>query len=63
MSKTTTFSVSTGYVGSKKVETFTLEELGIDENLQGEEMEKALNGAFQEWLWDNIDFTYFINKD
>ena len=27
------------------------------------EMEKALNGAFQEWLRDNIDFTYFINKD
>lgn len=54
------FGVSTRYVGSRSEEIFTLEALGIDEKLEGEEMEKALFEAYQEWLWEEIDIDYGI---
>ena len=55
------FSVSTGYVGSKREETFTLEELGI-EGLDLEEQEKRVEVAFQNWLWENIDVNYYMEE-
>lgn len=58
--KKVTFSVSTGYVGSRRTETFTFDELGIDESLEGEELEKELEVAHQEWLWENIDTNYYV---
>ena len=61
MKKTITFSISTGYVGSKKEDTFTLEDLGIDENLNNEELEKEIDERFQEWVWDNIDASWSID--
>ncbi len=63
MSKTVTFSVSTGYVGSEKEEVFTLEELGIDESMPQEEIEEELREAFENWLWEAIDTNYYINED
>ncbi|WP_442857467.1 DUF7167 family protein [Bacillus sp. FJAT-44742] len=28
-----------------------------------DEMDEALNQAFKEWLWENIDFSYYINEE
>lgn len=55
-----TFTVSTGFVGSRKTDTYTLEQLGIDESLEGEELEKELEEAHKEWIWDNIDTSFII---
>ncbi|MCM3632885.1 DUF7167 family protein [Paenibacillus camelliae] len=62
MSKQVTFFVSTGYVGSKREETLTFDELGIDENLEGEELEKELQEAFNEWVWENINAYYEVGE-
>ena len=58
--KKITFSVSTGYVGSERKETFTLEELNIDESLEGEELEKEIEEAYMEWLWENIYTSHYV---
>lgn len=51
-----TFNVSTGYVGSKREETFKLIDLGIiEDEYTKEELEDVLNEAFENWLWNNID--------
>jgi len=63
MAKTVTFSVSTGYVGSKREETFTFDELGIDESLQGEELENELQEQFNEWVWENINASYDVVEE
>lgn len=63
MAKTVTFSVSTGYVGSKREETFTFDELGIDESLQGEELENELQERFEEWVWENINASYDVVEE
>ena len=63
MPKKVTFSVSTGYVGSQREETFSLEELGVDENLEGAELEKELEGEFESWLWNNVDASFWIDNE
>lgn len=63
MSKTTvTFSVSTKYPGSRVEEIFTLDQLGIDENLTDEELEKEVEETYQDWVWDNIDSSWSIDS-
>lgn len=51
------FSVSTGYVGSKREEEFTLEELGIiEEDYETEEeLENDINEAYNDWMQENIN--------
>ena len=63
MPKKVTFSVSTGYVGSEREETYSLEELGIDENLEGAELEKELEAEFEDWVWNNINSSFWITED
>lgn len=58
-----TFYVSTGYVGAKCEETFTLGELGYDPILNGEsdeDIEKFLGIAHEEWRYENIDFGWIV---
>lgn len=57
------FSVGTKYVGSAVEEFFTLEELGIDEDLEGDVLEKEIQEAFKDWLWENIDTSYGVDED
>lgn len=39
-------------------DTFSLQDLGIDENLEGEALEKAVGAAWVDWVFDNIDGSY-----
>lgn len=59
--KTITFTVATNKVGSKVSDTFTFEQLGIDENLTGDELENELNELWQDWIWNNIDGGYGVD--
>ena len=63
MPKKVTFSVSTGYVGSERKETYSLEELGIDESLEGAELEKELEAEYEDWIWNNINSSFWITED
>lgn len=57
MSRKVTFVVSTGYVGSRREETYNLEDLGIIESEYEteKELEKAIDEAYADWVWENID--------
>lgn len=61
MGRIVTFTVGTRYVGSEVEEEFTLEELGLDD-LEGEELNEALESAYKDWLWDNIDTSWELNE-
>lgn len=66
MGKTVTFSFSsTKYEGTEAKETFTFEELGIDEDMDDKELKKVIDEIFQAWVWDklNISFSIVIDKD
>lgn len=54
------FTVSTGYVGSKIEEEFTLDELGIvEEDYETEkELEKDIEEAYDDWLHENINSSW-----
>ncbi|MGE7840673.1 DUF7167 family protein [Lysinibacillus sp. NPDC093712] len=62
MSRKVTFSVSTGYVGSRREETYKLEDLGIIESEYEteQELEKAVGEAYEEWIWESIDSTWYF---
>ncbi len=49
-----TFSVSTGYSGCRKTETFTLGELGYNE-FHEDVIESWIQQDYEQWLFDNID--------
>ncbi|MFB7159697.1 MULTISPECIES: hypothetical protein [unclassified Lysinibacillus] len=59
MSKTVTFSVSTKQVK----EAVTLQELGIDEEMDDKAIKKAVEEFFRDWLWNNVSFSYIIDED
>lgn len=63
--KKVTFSVSTGYVGSNRTETFELADLGIIENeyKTERELEDAIGEAYEEWVWNNIDTNWYIEEE
>ena len=48
------FSVSMNIQGALKKETFTFEQLGIDENISEDNLEETLQEKYNEWLWDHI---------
>lgn len=60
MGKTVTFSFGTKYTDSSEVETFTFEKLGIDEDMDGRELKKVIDGIFQAWVWDKLNISYSI---
>ncbi|QTD42109.1 hypothetical protein [Sporosarcina sp. Te-1] len=48
MGKTVTFSFNSGeYIGTAATETFTLDELGIDEILEGVALKEELDRVFK----------------
>lgn len=59
MSKTVTFSVTTKSVK----EVVTLQELGIDDDMDDKEMKRAVEDFFRDWLWNNVSFSYIIHED
>lgn len=60
MERTVTFSVGTKYNHPKETETFTFEQLGIDESVSEEEMKEAIERIFQAWMWDKLNISFSI---
>lgn len=61
MNKTITFSFeSTEYEGTKATETFSLEKLGIGENLDEDTLQKELNRIFEAWVWQKLNISSSI---
>lgn len=58
--KTITFNMSLAGMQGEKEETYTLEDLGLDENMSEEEFEKTAQEAFEEWVWENLDTTFWL---
>jgi hypothetical protein len=64
--KKVTFSFnSLSYEGTEATETFTLEELGIDGDMDEKALEIKMDRVFQAWVWDklNISFSIVIDED
>lgn len=54
--KTVTFSfTSSTFEGTEARETFTFEELEIDESLDEKELGVELDRIYQEWIWNKIN--------
>lgn len=62
MKKTVTFAVDTKYK-DRIQETFTIEELGIDENMGTEELKKKIENIFKAWVSSRLDISYSIVID
>lgn len=61
MKKTVTFSFnSTQFEGTEATETFTLEELGINEKMDDKALKECLNKIFQAWVWDKLNISHSI---
>lgn len=61
MEKSVTFSFSsTKYEDTEATETFTLKELGIDEDLNDEALKIEIDRIFQEWVWNKLNISYSI---
>jgi hypothetical protein len=59
LNKTVTFAVDTKYQDRIR-ETFTFEELGIDENMDTEEVKKEIDKIFKAWVYDRLNISYSI---
>ena len=62
MKKTVTFAVDTKYK-DRIQETFTIEELGIDENMGTDELKKKIENIFKAWVSSRLDISYSIVID
>ena len=60
MNKKVTFTLSIGFAGAEHKETLTLKELGV-EALENDALEKALNEAWQTWMWNHIDGGFILS--
>lgn len=61
MVKTITFSFTSHvFEGTGATETFTFEELKIDEKLNGRELEIEVNRIFNTWVWHKLNISYSI---
>ena len=65
MDKTVTFSFNnTKYEGIEATETFTFEQLNIDEdNMDDQALKKVIDEIFQAWVWDKLNISYSIVVD
>ncbi|MEV9639632.1 hypothetical protein ABZ756_02900 [Mammaliicoccus sciuri] len=64
MVKTVTFSFnSSEYDGTEVTETFTFEELKIDEKIDRRLLEKELEQIFQAWVWHKLNISCSIIMD
>ncbi|MEA0553231.1 hypothetical protein U1P98_22180 [Lysinibacillus irui] len=59
MYKTITFAVDTKY-NDPIQETFTFEQLGIDEQLSDIEMKKQIDYIFKNWVSDRLNISHSI---
>ncbi|WP_431030189.1 hypothetical protein [Lysinibacillus sp. LZ02] len=62
MSKTVTFAVNTKYE-DRIEETFTFEQLGLDENIPIETVEREVDGIFKAWVSHQLNISYSIIID
>lgn len=63
--KTITFSfTSSEFEGTEATETFTFDELEIDENLDENELAIEIDRIYQAWIWDklNVSWSIVINE-
>ncbi len=61
MGKKVTFSFSsTKYEGTEATETFTFENLGIDEEMDDKELKIVIDKLFEAWVWDKLNISYSI---
>ncbi|WP_368657096.1 hypothetical protein AB3Z07_13835 [Metabacillus halosaccharovorans] len=63
MGKTVTFLVSTNSEGSTLKETFSFGELGIEDDIDDNDEKKIIDACFKDWVWNNISYSYIIEKD
>ena len=56
-----TFSVSTGYSGCRREDTFTLGELGF-EDFDDELIEGWIENEYRQWLFETIDGGWSIEE-
>lgn len=59
--KTITFNMSLSGMQGEKEQTFTFEDLGLSESMCGQEFEEVTHEAFEEWVWDNLDATFWVD--
>ncbi|MCG7337520.1 hypothetical protein MHZ95_19865 [Sporosarcina sp. ACRSM] len=62
MGKTVTFSFSSSnYDGTEATESFSLEQLGIDEDMNDDKaLEIAMEKFFEAWVWDKLNISCSI---
>ena len=60
-----TFSVSTGYVGARREETVDIDEWFVkgEDYETEEELEELIGKAFEDWVWENLDSTWYFEED
>ncbi|WP_342598089.1 hypothetical protein MHB48_10750 [Psychrobacillus sp. FSL H8-0483] len=64
MGKTVNFSFSsTNYEGIEAKETFTLEKLGIDEDMDDKALIIEIERIFHAWVWNKLNISYSIVID
>ncbi|MGA3603085.1 hypothetical protein [Lysinibacillus agricola] len=64
MGKTVTFSFSsTKYKGTDATETFTFENLGINEDMDDKALKIEIDRIFHAWVWDKLNISYSIVID
>ena len=58
MVKTVTFTFSSAaYEGTEATETFTFEELGIEENMDEKALGREMERIFQAWVWHKLNIS------
>lgn len=61
MAKTITFSFSSAeFKGTEATETFTFEELNIDEKMDMQAFEKEVHRLFEVWVWHKLNISSSI---
>ncbi|MGX1265837.1 hypothetical protein RKD55_003641 [Rossellomorea marisflavi] len=56
-----TFTASTAGEDARMEQTFTLEELNIDESGTKEEIASAIRACFESWLMDSVSFSIVVD--
>ncbi|WP_406590341.1 hypothetical protein [Bacillus atrophaeus] len=56
-----TFTLSIGYVGATKEETFTLQQLGWNGET-GDDLDKFLDDVHEDWITNHVDTGWYIEE-
>lgn len=61
MVKTITFSfTSADFKGTEATETFTFEELDLDENMDEKKLGTEIDRIYQAWVWRRLNISSYI---